>query len=571
MYQNCIIKIKSYLLDQSFSRIDYIIVFLYTFLVLVVGVIFHEPWFDESTAWMIARTNSVADIIFNIPHYEGHFPSWHLLLKLIQLTNLPYELSLVVINLIFLVPAIILLVHKSRFPRLIRWGLCFSYFLFYQYGVISRPYSMMILAFMILAFIYNSRNICPIGYTLTLLFLSSVCVYGLIFACGISCLWLMEIIGSSFSLKDFFKDKRTHLLGVLLITSIFLLSLILPRTDSSTALSVTSSELKNSFLINFFYMFFSSISDALVTSSFNSYTLLQIHEFNWNLLAVSTFIGILALISILKISLYKRTTLLFFVPYLLFCLFSSCVYFYLHHIGIVFIFLLFWGIVSFNSKEEERDEREKIEEIEKIKETKSLNFIFKPDSSFYTLCLRMICFILCIQIYWSIFSVCNDIKYPYSSGRQISNFIKAYNLDKYRILSQWQVVDNIVPTVLKNNTNNLTNSSSVLPYFDKDILINFDSSKEGFNPHKLADWKTNQQRMKDYKKEGFPQVLLFGVSLDLLYQRSDLSYRDYTAVLCTMDNKIFKDIVFWDWSKVFIQKDLLKKLDIPIRRCESRT
>lgn len=40
--------------------------------------LFHEPWYDEAEAWQIARCASIKDILFTIPHYEGHPPLWHL-------------------------------------------------------------------------------------------------------------------------------------------------------------------------------------------------------------------------------------------------------------------------------------------------------------------------------------------------------------------------------------------------------------------------------------------------------------------------------------------------------------
>ena len=54
---------------------------LYVALLCIVAS-FHEPWFDEAQSWQIARVASLRDILFSIPHYEGHPPLWHLLLAL---------------------------------------------------------------------------------------------------------------------------------------------------------------------------------------------------------------------------------------------------------------------------------------------------------------------------------------------------------------------------------------------------------------------------------------------------------------------------------------------------------
>jgi len=41
---------------------------------------FHEPWFDEVQAWMIARCATIKELLTVIPHYEGHPPLWHMIL-----------------------------------------------------------------------------------------------------------------------------------------------------------------------------------------------------------------------------------------------------------------------------------------------------------------------------------------------------------------------------------------------------------------------------------------------------------------------------------------------------------
>ena len=59
-----------------------------------VGMYFHEPWFDEIQAYLIARDASVHDILFHLPHYEGHPPLWHLLLMIPARLGLSCKASL---------------------------------------------------------------------------------------------------------------------------------------------------------------------------------------------------------------------------------------------------------------------------------------------------------------------------------------------------------------------------------------------------------------------------------------------------------------------------------------------
>ena len=56
-----------------------IILILYASAVLVI-MYFHEPWFDEAQAWLIAQDASLVELLTSITHYEGHPPIWFLAL-----------------------------------------------------------------------------------------------------------------------------------------------------------------------------------------------------------------------------------------------------------------------------------------------------------------------------------------------------------------------------------------------------------------------------------------------------------------------------------------------------------
>ena len=71
-------------IDSNKSKIpvpELIVIVLYVVFYTIV-TIFHEPWFDESEAWQIARCASIKDILFVIPHYEGHPVLWYFILML---------------------------------------------------------------------------------------------------------------------------------------------------------------------------------------------------------------------------------------------------------------------------------------------------------------------------------------------------------------------------------------------------------------------------------------------------------------------------------------------------------
>ena len=73
-------------LAQKFEGIkgkypEIIVLILFPILIGVFGY-FHEGWFDEAQAWQIAKCASYREIIFYLPHFEGHPPFWHLILSI---------------------------------------------------------------------------------------------------------------------------------------------------------------------------------------------------------------------------------------------------------------------------------------------------------------------------------------------------------------------------------------------------------------------------------------------------------------------------------------------------------
>ncbi|MBR0510949.1 MAG: hypothetical protein IJJ81_00055 [Ruminococcus sp.] len=70
-----------------------IVLFLYTAGIIFITS-FHELWFDETQAWLIAKSASYKEIFTYIPHYEGHPPLWHLILAVFAKTALLLSLRL---------------------------------------------------------------------------------------------------------------------------------------------------------------------------------------------------------------------------------------------------------------------------------------------------------------------------------------------------------------------------------------------------------------------------------------------------------------------------------------------
>ena len=114
----------------SSHKIEWMVFVLFSVSLVVVSF-FHEPWFDEAQAWQIARCASLRDILFVLPHYEGHPALWHLMLLLPARLGFPYELSLGFFAFVAISLSGWLLLFQSPFPLLVRCLLPFHYFIFY--------------------------------------------------------------------------------------------------------------------------------------------------------------------------------------------------------------------------------------------------------------------------------------------------------------------------------------------------------------------------------------------------------------------------------------------------------
>ena len=141
------------LLNKNEKAVNRILFCVFCFSLIIISL-FHEPWFDEVQAWMIARDASLYELLFVIPHYEGHPALWSLLLAVPAKLGVPFEIGLKAVGLVIYAALVYLILFRSPFPWFIRYSLPFSYFIFYQYGIVVRPYGLSILTLLLLAFFF---------------------------------------------------------------------------------------------------------------------------------------------------------------------------------------------------------------------------------------------------------------------------------------------------------------------------------------------------------------------------------------------------------------------------------
>ncbi len=551
-------KFKSWAFSKEHGKCDVITLIIYLLGVCTISF-FHEPWFDEAQAWAIARSGTIKEILFEIPHYEGHPPLWHLILVPFAKLGAPYELSLAIVNIFFMTLAVAVLLFKSPFPKLIRCLLPFNFFLFYQYGVISRPYCILVLAMFLAALCYKNRNEYPVKYLLSLALMCAVHSYGIMIAGGLCIVWLIEIFieyKKSGKLASIFKDRRCWLMFCLLIFVLLVMAAIVP--DENVFLGgKTTSETEMSFSIGVgnILFYFVILSDAIFTSFYNyGVDISDLAE------QLPTIIVLIFVFTIFMVVLHKNRKLLtFIIPYSIVGVFGSIVYASPHHIGVVtaFVIFTFWIIVEENGSVQLPDRMLKLYD----KLGGKLKFVIKA----------IVFLPVLIPIAWSGASSYFDIRYPYWFD-EAADFIKEYHLDDYKIMGMWQ-------QLIKGDPEDYTYfgsdesdyewydypeiqgvSVSLDSYFDKNVFYNFniDDPDKVFLYYRANTQKQAEETFAKWRKQGEPDVVINRCEITKAYPNIDVD--DYVAVKRIYFYKPYKFETYAQYITIYVTKDLFNKI-----------
>ncbi len=494
---------------------------------LILIMYYHEPWYDEAQAWLIARDATIKELLSIITHYEGHPPIWFLILMPFAKLGIPFEIGIKSVNFTLVTVAMGIFIFKSPFNRFIRCSIPFTYFFFYQYGVISRTYSLMMLGFVLSALLFKDRNEKPFRFIAALSLLCGASAYGILIAAGVSLVWLWEIIGKPFSLnkiKLLFRSKSFYALLLLLIYNILLLLCIYPYHDAYAIKIIKSSK-----IAKLFYMFFVAPADA--TCSFGYLG----NKFQFvTCIIISIFINVI----ILKVTGMFGKQALFIVPYFLFGCFGGIVYFWIHHVGIVTMFYVFLLWCCFDKDGKNIETRKII-----------------PSKLLYYSGYLLVYISIGISIYWSVCASIKDISINYGTGRETAKFIINNKLEQKNMLVAWsEVVDS-------NSGNKYENYNSVqgipaLAYFNKNIFSNFNNKLNNmcYSLHKV---NTDGYYIKKLIRNNYPDVLI-GTSEPSYTFGPKVNINDFALAKCVNGDKIWKTEKTNYKQYIYIRKDLLK-------------
>lgn len=524
----------------------------YVFLLFAL-LCFHEPWYDEAQAWLIARDASFREMLFVIPHYEGHPPLWFLLLSVFAKAGADFTWTIRLLSLVINAAAVAILLFRAPFPRIVRLLLPFTYFLFYQHGVICRPYSLLLAGFLLAACFWHGREEKPFRFALSLMLLCASSAYGILFAGGIAIVWLLELRIASPSWGNYFRSlfrgngRRLAALFALLLFALAQIALIFPREDTFAASYGMSGN--NSVAFRLLYMALGAIADATCFSAYTSYDELRYATFSTPKVAVGCAIGLLLLIILYLCGRNVKKRLLFFLPYALFVLFSGVVYFYLQHIDVLLQFLLFWCWVS-------RKEFLLQPNAPGVSRTR-LHAAAKP-----ALAVGVgIC--LAVSVFWAVAACRNEVRYPYGFSDALADYLDTHGLSDYGVMVRWKVDKDGEGNILDNNTGQTVNGVALNAYYKKNIVVNMNGGEPAatYVTHRIPSREEVEAELERMRAQSLPAVALDQVQLEVLFpsfpDRESIFTSYYTDVLLLPEYHLWKS--GWQLSEhhLYVRNDLI--------------
>ena len=432
-----------------------VILLIYS-LLLIFMLYLHVPTLDEAQSWLIARDASYKDILFYLPHYESHPPFWHLILSLPAKLGVSYELGLKSIEFASAFLMISFFVFLAPFNNLIKTFVPFTYFMFYQYGVMSRPYAFLVSGIFLCAHFIGTRKENPLRLVASLAYLCLWSAYGIAVAGGITAVWIIEIMSDAVKarmnpVKALFADRK-RIMGfmALLVFAAALIYEISPAADNYVAISTNESVLQ--YLTDYARLFFMLPSESFFTN------LAGTGADNADIMTV-IITGLVSVIILTVTFCFCRKAGMvryMIVPLLCFYVIAAR-YISVHHYGIAGILLIFalWVSLDHIVKEGNGILSEGIFKV------------IRPVS------IVLISGMVLIGIYWSIIASLNENTYPVASGRRLAQTAKELGIGKGEVTANaaWYIKRDDSGNILRIYYGEGTNVFvPAAPYFKHNVI-----------------------------------------------------------------------------------------------------
>ena len=207
-----------------------IIIFAVYAILLAVMASKHEPWMDEAQAWLLAKDASLIDLFVKYLRYEGTPGLWHLILMIPAKLGLPY-FTINVLSAAFSALGVWLFLRYAPFPLIIKILFPFSYFVFFQYGIIARSYCLIPLLLFSIAIIYRRKIERPVLFSLLLCLLANVSSHTFLIAGAIFFVHILDVAKAWKALDRQSKIYQVFSVVIFALTSLLVVSILFPPSD----------------------------------------------------------------------------------------------------------------------------------------------------------------------------------------------------------------------------------------------------------------------------------------------------------------------------------------------------
>ena len=384
-------------------------IFILYLIIAGFAITHHELWGDELHSWNISKgSGTFSDLISNT-RYEGHPPVWYCILWLAS--KFTHEVAVIhVIQFIIANLAVFILLFYSPIPLAIKALIPFGYFFLFEYGVLSRNYGIAVLLAFCLCLVLQSDIKKKIAvYYILLFLLSNTHLLGLILAMSFHFYFLLQKAE---------REKSRKIIVVHFIAGVLILLpalyFIFPPADSGLNtgfwlgkwspgyLTHQRQPLLNAFIpIPAWWQYHFWNTEFLIELS-NSHSLIK-----W---ATVVILLVILFITFITIKRNKKALLYFLCNLFLFFAVSIILPFSQpRHAG--FIFISFIIALWLYCKE---------------------NYLNRSNR-------WLVCGLLIVQMIGGIFSVAQDIRFPFSNAHKINELLKTIPSTKNLVSDYWTV------------------------------------------------------------------------------------------------------------------------------------
>ena len=521
--------------------------------------VFHEPWFDEAQAWLIARDSSYHDILLLRPHYEGHPPLWTLLLSIPAKIGTPYEIGMKSVQFLTAALMVSLLTLGSPFLPITTILLPFTYFICYQSGVISRPYALVTSLVLLVAMTWRSRDVHPWRLVTVLSLLCASSTYGIALSLGFALVWILRAIRVE-SWRSVFRGPRTRLVSwaTLLFVGMACSWTVMPVSGTNA----TQSSLSAATLLKRFSLMWlvAPAETSFTTEGTDDANFLS--DFSWSSIGICAALSLAMWAVLLYVTHRRRCTDLLLLPYLTFSL-TATVYFSGHHLGIVLAFFIAVVWICLKERPWEPDDvphavRQWIHD--------HVDRSVRWDMPAVGRLVRdaVIILLLCPSLCWNFLSVVYDIRYDYSGSRDMATFLSRNHLDEVRIVSTWNHPDPTDPKqhMLPGTTNDTHYYSWAIitanPYFTHNLLS---CAYQGYTflSNDVPTQKQADAEIAACGKGKEPEIVV-GTNGEFYLTKLGYNPQDYRRYVVSTAWKTWKSSRTYSTSVIYVRNDIYATL-----------